>query len=323
VIVSELVQEIRAAEKRLDGLVHTTPLEHSHWLSTSKMAVYLKLENFQATGSFKARGAANAVQRAVADDEVGQVTTASTGNHGAAVAYASARAGVKCLVAVPADASEAKTSRIESLGAELLRIDGDPLEVELAARALAEEGQSVYISPYNDASVIAGQGTVGLEIVRQIPHQPDAIYASVGGGGLISGVAAAIKAEWPETDIVGCSPELSPVMARSVEAGRVATLPFFDTLSDGTAGGMEEGSITLPLCTQLVDRWVEVSEADIARTLYGYIEHEHQLIEGSAAVAVRAAIEDAADARYSNVAVVVCGGNISLSNLKAVLNIRA
>jgi threonine dehydratase len=175
-----------------------------------------------------------------------------------------------------------------------------------------------YVSPYNDPQVIAGQGTCGIEIETSLP-QADAVYVAVGGGGLVGGVASVLKAGNAAIRIVGCQPEASAVMAHSVEAGRILDEPSAQTLSDGTAGGIEQGAITFGLCSSLVDEFVLVSEAEIAAAMRQYIDYEHQLIEGAAGVALASMIKQGDSLGGQKVVVLVCGGNVGRDTLKRIL----
>ncbi|HEY0474057.1 MAG TPA: pyridoxal-phosphate dependent enzyme, partial [Kribbella sp.] len=183
----------------------------------------------------------------------------------------------------------------------------------------AEHGLT-YVPPYNDPDVIAGQGTAGVEILEQLAGQRlDAIFVAVGGGGLVSGIASVLKQHRPEIRVYGASPARDAAMAASVEAGKVIEVEAEDTLSDGTAGSVEPGSITFELCRDLVDEWVLVSEDAIRAALRMVIDTEHQLIEGSAAMAFAAARARRTELAGRRVAVVSCGGNISAGTLAAAL----
>jgi threonine dehydratase len=177
-----------------------------------------------------------------------------------------------------------------------------------------------YVSPYNDPEIIAGQGTVGLEIAEQIGDGPlDAVVVAVGGGGLMSGVAAAMRTKRPEVRVIGASPEADAAMYAAVQAGRIVESEMRPTFSDGTAGGIEAGSMTFPLCQELVDEWVLVSEADLCTAVSLAIDREHQLLEGAAGVALAAGIQVGRRRPDQTIAVVCCGANISGSTLQQVL----
>jgi threonine dehydratase len=296
-------------------------LEHSGYLSQSGEAqVYCKLENLQHTGSFKVRGAMSKLCALTSEDLARGVVTASTGNHGAAVAYCARKLGTAGVVFVPEDASPTKVQAIERLGAQVRYYGKDCVEAEVHARRYAAEHEQTYVPPYNDPLVVAGQGTVGVELERQL-ERIDAVYISLGGGGLVSGIAAYLKSVRPSIKIVGCSPENSQVMIQSVAAGRILDLPSLPTLSDGTAGGIERGSITFGLCRELVDEYVTVTENEIAESLRLFIDAHHMLIEGSAAVAVASYMKtrDRSGGTEGNIVLVICGANISVETLRAVL----
>ena len=296
-----------------------TYLERSAFLSAETGAdVYCKLENLQHTGSFKARGAIHKLLRLSSTQRARGVVAASTGNHGAAVAHALDQLGAEGLVFVPANASPSKLEAIVRRGAQLRRIEGDPVEAERAARRHAARNGLEYISPYNDPDVVAGQGTVGVELLEDIDGL-EAVFVATGGGGLISGVAAALKAQRPQTRVIGCSPEASAVMLHSVAAGRVLDLASEETLSDGTAGGVEDGALTLELCKALVDEWTTVTEQEIAASLRDFVGAHSMLIEGAAAVAIAALRKSGQRFANQRVAVVICGGNINLETLCSVL----
>ena len=243
---------------------------------------------------------------------------ASSGNHGAAVAYAMQKLGVEGVIFVPEQTSTAKVDAIKSYGGDVRFFGTDGLDTETHARQYADEHGMFYLSPYNDAEVIAGQGTCGVEIATQLPDV-DAIYIAVGGGGLISGVGSVLKSHNPEVRIVGCQPEASAVMAHSVEAGHVIDEPSEPTLSDGTAGGIEADSITFDLCRSVTDEFVLVSEEQIAAAMRQFVDLEHQLIEGAAAVALAAMLAQKDILQGRKVVVLICGGNVSRATLRQVL----
>ncbi len=318
--ISAFPQGILQAEGRVRPFVRETYLEPSPLLGeTAGAEVFLKLENLQHTGSFKVRGALNKLLFLDPEERGRGVVAASTGNHGAAVAYASKLLAVPGTVFVPHGAAAGKVRAIESHGAQIRFVGQDPLETELAARRFASEAGLPYISPYNDLQVIAGQGTVGVELDRQLKSL-DAVFVAVGGGGLVSGLASFLKSVQPQVKIIGCSPLRAPVMAECVRAGRIHDVPSLSTLSDATAGGLEEGSITFELCRALVDQWVEVSEAEIAEAMRWIITHHHLLVEGAAAVAVAGFSKLQDQMKGLRVVLILCGGNLGLETLRQVLD---
>lgn len=315
----ELAAEIVAAERLIRPYVRETPLEPAYQLSAETgVEVLLKLENTQHTGSFKVRGALNALLCLTAEERARGVTAASSGNHGAALAYGMRQLGIGGFIFVPDDASSAKVAAIRAYGAEVRHYGDDCLVTELYARRYAEERGMHYISPYNDTRVVAGQGTIGVELERQAGAL-DAVFIAVGGGGLAGGTAAYLKQRMPGLNVVGCQPERSAVMMESVRAGRIVELPDLPTLSDGTAGGIEPGSITFELCQQLIDRFVVVPEEEIAAAMRLAIGTQHTLIEGAAGVALAGFLRCAAELRGKRVAVILCGANISLATLRSIL----
>ena len=314
-----LAHEVRRAAERLRPHLRETPLEPSRALGQATGThTFLKLENLQPTGSFKVRGALHKILTLSGEERAGGVVAASTGNHGAATAFAMERLGVPGVVFVTENASSAKVQAIERLGAQIVARGNDCLETEAHARRHADEHGMVYLSPYNDLQVVAGQGTAGFEIARQL-ESVDAVIASVGGGGLISGIAGYLKSVHPNVRVIGASPENSKVMIESVRAGKILDLPSSPTLSDGTAGGVEAGSITFELCRDLVDEFVTIPEEEIAASLREFLQVHHLLIEGAAAVALAAHARVAARFAGRNVVVVICGANIGLDTLRSVL----
>ncbi len=245
---------------------------------------YLKLENLQPTGAFKVRGALTKLLRLSDEERAKGIVTASTGNHGAAVAYGLKQLGATATVFVPSDADPNKVEKIQKLGAEIRYVEGDPVKSELAARRHAEENQSTYLAPYNDIDVISGQGTIAVELLKQL-ESLDYVFIALGGGGLTSGISTYLKQHSPHTQIVACSPDNSKVMYESVKAGTLLDLPSEATLSDATAGGIEAGSITFPLCQANIDSFVNVSEEEIAQNIIDCLIHEKLVVEGAAAVA--------------------------------------
>lgn len=309
----DILQEVLHAEQRIRPYIRETMLERSSYLSHVGSAnVHCKLENLQHTGSFKARGAMNKLLFLTSEERTRGVVTASTGNHGTAVARSARILDASAIVFVTESASLSKVQTIQQLGAKVRRHGDDCVATEVHAREFAARNRMTYVSPYNDPQVIGGQGTIGVELTHQL-DEIDAVFVSLGGGGLISGVATYLKSVHPNIQIVGCSPENSPVMVRSVEAGRILDLPSLPTLSDGTAGGIEAGSITFELCRQLVNEYVTVTEDEIKASLRLFMEMHHMLIEGAAAVAIASYLKTRDRFIGNNVVIVICGANISLT----------
>jgi threonine dehydratase len=317
-------QAVVAAADRIQPYIRRTPLDASLALSQAGGdEVWLKLENWQHTGSFKLRGAFNKLLSLPRTELAKGVVVASSGNHGAAVAYALRTLGASGMIFVPRSAAATKVEAIRRFGAEVRLVGDDSVDAEHAARAFAAASAKPYISPYNDWDIVTGQGTVGLEIAHDLPDV-ETIYVTVGGGGLIGGIASVLKADdrtrtQRAVRVVGCLPANSPVMFESVRAGKVVEMASLPTISDGSAGGIEVDAITFDLCRMLVDDWILVEEHAIAAAVRLVAETHHQLIEGAAGVAVAAYLNDAQRGQNRKIAIVLCGANIDLKVLKSIL----
>ena len=319
--LSALARQAAAKTRAVSGRVHdyavVTPLIGlAAATEECGTEILLKCEHQQKTGSFKVRGALAKLLSLSSGQRDRGVVAASSGNHGLGVAHALSVLGGQGIVCVPSHASPAKVAAIRRYGVEVRVMGQEPAETETLARLLAAEAGMSYISPYNDLDVIAGQGTVGEEIVQQLGGRTvDAVVVAVGGGGLISGIGAAIKSALPGVRIIGASPVNDAAMAASVRAGKVVQAGALPTISDGTAGGIEEGSITLPLCAELVDEWVLTEEPEIHSALRFMIDTEHQLIEGAAAMALAAGLKAGHRSGGQALVIVSCGANISSTAL--------
>lgn len=308
---ADLAQMVQEAERRIRDYIIETPLEPvPELLPGHNGHIFFKLENLQQTGSFKLRGATNKILSLDREQAARGVIAASNGNHGLGVAAASKRARIAAEVYVSAHVSPSKARRIEEYGVSIRRVGEDPLAAELAARSAATEQGKVFISPYNDLEVLAGQGTIALELCRRQPRI-DALFVAVGGGGLIGGIGAYMKQFLPQAEIVGCWPQNSPVLYESIKAGHIINVPEQPTLSESTAGGLEEGSVTLEVCRSVIDRSVMVSEDEILNAMRRVRDTRGWTIEGAAGVAVAAFLKEADRYQGKTVAVVICGGNLS------------
>lgn len=304
------LEDIKRAAKRIAGTARRTPLERSLWLaSETGREVYLKLECLQATGSFKLRGAMSCLSALNKEAKSRGVLTVSAGNHGLAVAYCSEALGIDAQIVVPCSASRAKVEAIRRYGVELIECGEDYDEAERLAREMERDTGRVFVSPYNDPEVIAGQGTVALEILEEAPDL-DTIIVPVGGGGLIAGVAVAAKAINPNVRIYGAEPQASPTMTRALETGHLFYVEEEETIADGLAGNIESESITFPLTQKFVDGMVLVSEEAIRKSIAKVAREDHLIIEGSAAVSVAAAGDESI--KGHRVAAVVTGRNITM-----------
>lgn len=307
-----LYASIKEAHGALRPAVSITPLTRSARLSAlTGCEVLLKCEHLQHTGSFKFRGASNKIRLLPADARKHGVIAASSGNHGQALALAGKTAGVPVTVYTSTCASPYKIEAMRTLGAEVICLPTDPLGAELEAARLAKAQGLPFVSPYNDPQVIAGQGTIGMELFEQAPDL-DAVFVAVGGGGMIAGIGAALRVLKPGTEIIGCWPANDPALQQSLKAGEIIEVDACETLSDGTAGGVEPGSITFPLCQALLTDTVLVSEDEIRSAMRVIASSERWIIEGAAAVAVAGMQKLAERYQGKRVAVILCGRNILL-----------
>ncbi len=304
-------EDVRAAAERIRGHVVRTPLERSAGLSDlCGTDVWLKFECFQLTGSFKLRGALNALmQRAAA-----RVITASAGNHGLGVARAANMLGATATVVVPLTASSAKVAALRRSGAELIQVGENYDAAESAAIRLARDRDVPFISAYNDPAVIAGGGTVALEIVEDLPDVRSVIVPA-GGGGLISGIALVAPAQ----SVFGVQSEASPALHAAVEAGRLVHVDVLPSLADGLAGNVETGSITFDLVQAGVREIALVSENAIAEAMTWLLLNEHVVVEGSAAVGVAALLERRLQPA-GPVVLVLTGRNLAAETFQAVVS---
>lgn len=320
-------RSVLSAAERIRPHIAETPLVLSPVLSERTGAeVFLKLENRQTTGSFKLRGATNKLFSLSAQERETGVVTASTGNHGLAVAHAASQFGIAATIFMPEDASPRKVAKLRVFDVDLRFIPGDAVNAETTARHTADETGRVFVSPYNDPEIVAGQGTVAVEMLRQQPGL-NAVFVAVGGGGLIGGIGSYLKelagfgkpASSSSPQIIGCLPENSPVMLESVRAGRIVEMEGLPTLSDGTAGGIEPEAITFDICRRVVDDWMTVSEAEIAEAMRLIYGESGEIIEGAAGVAVAALLKSRQRFAGQTVAVVICGGNIDEARFREVV----
>ncbi len=306
-----LFDKISEADERIRPEAVETPLEHSAALSRLTGAeVYLKWENRQVTGSFKFRGALNKIRSLSAEEKQRGAVTASTGNHGLAASLAARMEGLDLTLVLPASAAAEKPRRLAETGTAILEIGETCEQAEIAARRLARDTGRVYISPYNDEEVIAGQGTIGVEIARRLPRA-DSVLVPVGGGGLVCGIASFLKSPRKSIEVLGVEPGTSAFMAASLAAGRIVEIDEGETIADAVAGGLEPGSITFTLCRELLDGIVTVGEPTIHEAMGLLFEGHGQLVEGAGALALAAILEAKPRFHGRTLVLVVSGGNIS------------
>ena len=310
--------EIAKASARIKNVLKPTPLYQSKSLSDEKTKVFYKMENLNPTGSFKIRGAANKILSMSEEERAKGVVTASSGNHGLGFSYMCNHADCDGTVFVPTTVSEAKLQGIVAFGVEVIKTEGDPINGEIASRKYAADNGMAFVSPYNDRQIVGGQGTIGFELFSKVSDL-DAVFVGLGGGGLISGIAIALANLSPNTKIIACSATNSKVMQDSIPAGRVLDLPSEPTLSDGTAGGVEEGTITFDYCRDYVDEYIDVSESEIIEGVRVFIDDTNTIGEGAVGVAVAGYLRQKDKWVGNKVAIIACGGNILRSVLKDIL----
>ncbi|MEJ5241766.1 MAG: threonine/serine dehydratase [Anaerolineales bacterium] len=291
------------AEARIRPYLRETPLT---W--DERLGAFLKWENQQITGSFKIRGALNKVLSLSSAERAAGLVAASAGNHGQGVAYAARLAQAQAVIFVPEHAVPRKVEAIEQLGAEVRRVPGGYAEAEAAALRWAKETGKTWVSPYNDPAIIAGQGTLGLETLRQLAQKVACWLVPVGGGGLIAGIGAALESQASRSRLIGLQAAASPFVHHLFYHGHQQGVEDRPTLADGLSGAIEEETITLPLMRRYVDQILLVSEEEIAQAIaYAWHVH-HQVIEGSAAVGLAALLSGKVSERPA--VVILSGGNI-------------
>ncbi|MBT6202465.1 MAG: pyridoxal-phosphate dependent enzyme [Rhodospirillaceae bacterium] len=309
-VLSIAAESIKARERIMDVVLETSCLR-SRAQPASESGLILKCENFQHTGSFKLRGAMSKLSMLPTDKPV---ITASSGNHGIACCHAAMTTGHDLTVVLPENVTKAKLALIEGYGVRTILHSMDSSLCEVHAKSLAADGSFTYVSPYNDPTVMAGQGTIGLELLEQL-LAIDNVFISMGGGGLISGIGSVLKTHSPATRIIGVSATNSAALAACMEAGRIVETEHFDTLADGCAGGIDEDSRTLPLSIEVIDRVIHCTEKEIGDALHRMAWTDKMIVEGAAALAYAAYLSDeAAFAGQTNV-ILVCGANFDQSKI--------
>ena len=310
--------DIHAARGRLAGTIYETPCPYSETLSALTGArVFVKLENLQMTGSFKERGAANLLLQLSPDERRRGVVAASAGNHGLAVAFHAARLGVSAVIVMPEWAPLAKVTAARRRGAEIV-LHGDNFDEAYArAREIEAARQLVFVHPFDDPRVIAGQGTIGLELLEQVPGL-DAVLVPVGGGGLLGGGALAVKTERPAVQVIGVQAQEVPGMASALAAGTRVTVPAATTIADGIAV-RRVGEHTFDLARRHADRVVTVAEEEIANAILLLLEIEKTVVEGAGAVPLAALANRRVALEGRTVALVVSGGNIDVNVIARII----
>jgi threonine dehydratase len=309
---------VEAARRRLRDAVVETPCAYSQTLSELTGArCFVKLENLQMTGSFKERGAANLLLQLTPDERRRGVIAASAGNHGLAVAFHAARLGIPATIVMPEYAPLIKVTNARRYGAEVVLHGSNFDEAYERARVLESERGLVFVHPFDDPRVIAGQGTIGLELLEQLP-EVEAVIVPVGGGGLIGGVALAVKSARPDVRVIGAQAAALPAMARSLEARERVRLDAAPTIADGIAV-RQVGSLTLELAEAWVDRVVTVDEEELANAVLLLLEIEKTVVEGAGAAPLAALLNRPLGLERRSVALVLSGGNIDVTMLSRII----
>ncbi|KAH6957488.1 tryptophan synthase beta subunit-like PLP-dependent enzyme [Fusarium avenaceum] len=305
------------ARKRIKPHIYETPLLPARKVGQKQGAkVWFKAENFQITGSFKFRGAASKMST---DSMQGPLITASSGNHGVGAAHAASLLSKELTVVLPTTVLAAKLEKIKSYGVKVILHGEEGGLSEKHAQQLANSGNYTYISPYNDPGIVAGQGTIGLEILDQC-NQIDNIFVSMGGGGLISGIGSVLKAFSPRTKVYGVSAINSEALALSMTAGKVVETEHLPTLAEAVAGGVDEDTITLPLCMSVIDQVIECKEEEIAAALKTMVIEENMIVEGSAALALAGFNKVAKDLAGQTSIILLCGANVDHDFVKDIIS---
>ncbi|MHB1023588.1 MAG: threonine ammonia-lyase [Acidobacteriaceae bacterium] len=312
------LKDVQDARERLRGSIYYSPCPHSQMLSQlTGQQVYLKLDNLQMTGAFKERGALNKILLLSEEQAQRGVIAASAGNHAQAVAYHATARGIRSQIVMPLPTPLVKVTATRGFGAEVILHGANYDEAcDEALRRCDAEGLT-FLHPFDDPAVIAGQGTLGLEMMEQIP-QLEAVVIPIGGGGLIGGVACAIKESNPNIRVVGVQTAKLPSMPAAVAAHHPVTIPPATTIADGIAV-RRAGDLTLPLVEKYVDEIVTVEEDEIANAILILLEREKTLAEGAGAIALAALLQQKTSLKNAHTGVLVCGGNIDVTLLARII----
>jgi len=320
-VVSETtisLADVMAARERLNGAIYYTPCAHSQTLSSlTGQQVYLKLENLQMTGSFKERGALNRIALLTPEQAKRGVVAASAGNHAQGVAYHATKRGIRALIVMPLATPLVKVTATRGFGAEVVLHGANYDEAYEEARRICAAQEMTFIHPFDDLAVMAGQGTIGLELLEQIPGL-EAVVVPIGGGGLIGGVACAIKESNPGIRVIGVQTSRLPSMAAAVKEHHPVTIPPGTTIADGIAV-RRAGEVTLPVVERYVDEIVTVDEDEIASAILMLLEREKTLAEGAGAAGLAALIQKKTSLNGAKTAVVIGGGNIDVTLLSRII----
>jgi threonine dehydratase len=312
------LREIYDARRRVQICSRKTPIEYSPTLS--KLCggdVWFKLENYQKTGSFKIRGATNKLLLLDKEERKRGVVTASSGNHAQGVGYVARKIGVEATIVVPINTPKVKIEAIRDYGVDLIIKGEEYMDSEKLAREIEVVQGKTFVSAYNDIDIILGQGTLGLEMMEELPDL-DIVIVPVGGGGLASGIATVFH-EASDVEIIGVQSFSSPVMYECVKEGKIIDIPLKESIAEGLHGGLEKGSITFDICKDLIDNWIIVEEEDILKAIKHMLHKHHMLIEGAAAVGPAAILDSPERFRDKKIGIIISGGNLAINILKKVV----
>ncbi len=312
------LEEIKSVAGKLKGVINQTELYFSSTFSMiSNNDIYMKAENFQKTGSFKIRGAYNKITKLCDEEKKCGVIAASAGNHAQGVALAASKNGIKATILMPKNAPMAKVTATQNYGADVLLYGNVFDETYQKALELQKNSDSIFVHPFNDLDVIAGQGTIGLEIIEQLP-ETDIILVPIGGGGLISGIAIAAKAIKPDIKIIGVEASNAASMKNSIDSGHLLSLEKINTIADGISI-KTPGNITFEICKEYLDDIITVTDEEIAGAILMLMERTKMVVEGSGATVIAALINNKIKVKNKVIVPVLTGGNIDFNVISRII----
>jgi threonine dehydratase len=312
--------DVEKAFKHIKNEIHLTKTLYSSELSSRcNSEIFLKLENQQLTGSFKFRGALNKLKVLLQNNPaIKKVVTASTGNHAAAVAYAAWKLNLEKIIFAPASISSAKREELEKQHIDLRLYGTQSVEAEIYARQFANENKLPFVHPYNDIDVMAGQGTIAIELLHQI-DQFDTVYVPIGGGGLISGIAYYLKTTYPHIKVIGCQPQNASEMHDSLKKGEIVPPSGKKTIADGTAGGLDPETQTFNFCKKYVDEVVLVSENEIAEAVYLINKLHCMKVEPAAALTIASILKYSSHFTSKRNVAIITGSKVSTNRFNQIV----
>ena len=307
------INHIKDARKALKPFIKKTTLKYSHFLSSiCQGTIYLKLENTQLSHSFKIRGAFNKILKLTLEEKQKGIITCSSGNHGLATAIAAKKMDIAAKIVIPETTPRKKVDKIKKYNVDLV-LYGDYDDAEQKALELAHKEGKTYVSGYNDPDIIAGQGTIGLEILEEFP-EVEKVLVPIGGGGLVAGIAIAIKNKNRAIEVIGAQSVASPVMYESLKAGKILKseeLKIQDSIADGLSGGIEENSMTFTITQKNVDEVIIVKEETVKQAIRLLWEKDNQIVEGAGAVGPAVVLENKEQFKNKKTVIIISGGNIN------------